>query len=571
MKNFCFKKKLVFGIIILFVGTSIVPSITGLIGKTSNQLTKEPTIFPLYADYMNAYWKFDENSGSNAHDTSIHHNDGTIYGATWTTGYSNSALLFDGVNDYIDLDAHASNLGFNKTDDMIFSFWFKSSQYTLGRIYSTSSAIGTNPEIQIFLAPNGTIAIKAVVTSCGFTLYTNNSYNDNVWHYVEIWYNGITNEPTTTIYVDNALDASITAWVCPFDHNEFTITKIGRKSNESTDYFNGKIDEFKIIKYGGGNEQNPPTITGPTNGKIGVNYDFTFKVDDPEDDDIWYYIDWGDGTNTDWFGPYPSGQEITKTHKWLANGTYDIWGKSKDIWHFSNKSHHIIAIGNIPPYAPTITGPGLGEIGETLSYSFKAIDNDGDQVSYYIDWGDGSITDWTPFQGSGTSYSGSHAWNLADDYEIKAKAKDANGVEGDWSVPYPVRIGNQPPGIPTITGETSGNTGTEYNYLFSAIDPEKDKVSYYIDWGDGTNTGWLDPHPSGFVLNEGHTWSVRGTYTITVKAKDYPYEAESAVGTLRVIMPRSRSLIHSPLLLLIEKLMERFQHLYHVIHVLMIN
>jgi hypothetical protein len=138
-------------------------------------------------------------------------------------------------------------------------------------------------------------------------------------------------------------------------------------------------------------------------------------------------------------------------------------------------------------------------------------------------------------------------------------------------VPYPVRIGNQPPGIPTITGETSGNTGTEYNYLFSAIDPEKDKVSYYIDWGDGTNTGWLDPHPSGFVLNEGHTWSVRGTYTITVKAKDYPYEAESAVGTLRVIMPRSRSLIHSPLLLLIEKLMERFQHLYHVIHVLMIN
>jgi len=562
MKESYYKKSLIFGIIILFIGVNIVPGISGYIGKTNNQLTKELTIYPLntnYTNYTNAYWKFDEGSGNIAYDSSGHGYDGTIYGATWVPCGSGYALDFDGIDDYVDLDNHSQDLGFNKTDDMIFSFWFKSSQYTLGRIYSTSSDIGTNPEVQIYLAPNGTIAIRAVVTSCGFTLYTTNSYNDNVWHYVEIWYNGITNEPTVNIYVDYAPAANITAWVCPFNDYEFTLTKIGKRSNDSTDYFSGKIDEFKIIKYGGGNEQNPPEITGPTNGKTGINYDFTFKADDPEEDDIWYYIDWGDGTNTDWFGSFPSGQEVTKTHKWLANGTYDIWGRSKDIWHFSNKSHHTIVIGNIPPYAPTITGPSLGEIGETLSYSFKAIDNDGDQVSYYIDWGDGTITDWTPFQGSGTTYTGSHAWDSADDYEIKAKAKDANGVEGDWSVPYPVRIGDQPPNAPTITGPASGKPGIEYSFTVVTTDPEGDKVSYYIDWKDGTYTNWTDWNDSGIVLIFSHTWVKKGTFTIEASAKDN-FGKIGEAGTLKVIIPRTISTNS-----LFMKFLERFPYAFPIL------
>lgn len=45
---------------------------------------------------------FDEGSGTIAKDESGHGNDGTIYGATWTTGISGKALQFDGVDDYVD-------------------------------------------------------------------------------------------------------------------------------------------------------------------------------------------------------------------------------------------------------------------------------------------------------------------------------------------------------------------------------------------------------------------------------------------------------------------------------------
>jgi hypothetical protein len=54
-----------------------------------------------------AHWKFDEGSGGTAYD-SAGDNDGTIYGATWTTGQIDGALDFDGSNDYVDVADSAS-------------------------------------------------------------------------------------------------------------------------------------------------------------------------------------------------------------------------------------------------------------------------------------------------------------------------------------------------------------------------------------------------------------------------------------------------------------------------------
>ena len=47
-----------------------------------------------------AHWKFDEGNGTTAYD-SAGSNDGTVTGATWTTGQIGGALDFDGVNDYV--------------------------------------------------------------------------------------------------------------------------------------------------------------------------------------------------------------------------------------------------------------------------------------------------------------------------------------------------------------------------------------------------------------------------------------------------------------------------------------
>jgi hypothetical protein len=47
-----------------------------------------------------AWWRFDETSGSVAHD-SIGLNHGTVEGATWTAGHVGGALYFDGVDDFV--------------------------------------------------------------------------------------------------------------------------------------------------------------------------------------------------------------------------------------------------------------------------------------------------------------------------------------------------------------------------------------------------------------------------------------------------------------------------------------
>lgn len=76
---------------------------------------------------------------------------------------------------------------------------------------------------------------------------------------------------------------------------------------------------------------NPPTIAGKTKGKTDTSYDYQFTTIDPESDQIYLFIDWADGTNSSWIGPYASGTQITKAHTWTEKGTYLIKAQAKDI------------------------------------------------------------------------------------------------------------------------------------------------------------------------------------------------------------------------------------------------
>jgi hypothetical protein len=78
---------------------------------------------------------------------------------------------------------------------------------------------------------------------------------------------------------------------------------------------------------------NPPVITGPINGKVGVEYEYTFVSIDPENEDLEYEIRWGDGTMMGGLGPYPSGEEISLFHTFENQGTFTIKAKAKDIFN----------------------------------------------------------------------------------------------------------------------------------------------------------------------------------------------------------------------------------------------
>jgi hypothetical protein len=79
---------------------------------------------------------------------------------------------------------------------------------------------------------------------------------------------------------------------------------------------------------------NIPTITGSASGKPGTSYGYDFITTDPESGQLYYFIDWGDGTNSSWVGPYTSGVEITKMHSWPQKGDYTIKAIAKDVYGY---------------------------------------------------------------------------------------------------------------------------------------------------------------------------------------------------------------------------------------------
>ncbi len=87
-----------------------------------------------------------------------------------------------------------------------------------------------------------------------------------------------------------------------------------------------------VIKLGSGNEgPNAPTIDGPANGKTGVKYNYTFTATDPDGDNLYYYVCWGESCGCgEWVGPYTSGEEVVFSHSWSKKGTYEITAKVKD-------------------------------------------------------------------------------------------------------------------------------------------------------------------------------------------------------------------------------------------------
>jgi len=77
----------------------------------------------------------------------------------------------------------------------------------------------------------------------------------------------------------------------------------------------------------------PTKPSGPTNGKVGTSYTYEASTTDPEGDQVYYKWDWGDGTNSDWIGPFESGDIKDTNHTWTTKGNYKIRVKAKDIYN----------------------------------------------------------------------------------------------------------------------------------------------------------------------------------------------------------------------------------------------
>jgi hypothetical protein len=64
----------------------------------------------------------------------------------------------------------------------------------------------------------------------------------------------------------------------------------------------------------------------------GALFEFTFSASttDPDDDDISYQFDWGDGIRSEWSDFISSGDTITESHTYAEGGEFEIKVRAQD-------------------------------------------------------------------------------------------------------------------------------------------------------------------------------------------------------------------------------------------------
>lgn len=74
----------------------------------------------------------------------------------------------------------------------------------------------------------------------------------------------------------------------------------------------------------------PSKPYGPKTGRPGINYTYSTIATDPEDTQIYYKWDWGDGAYSEWLGPFDSGKKAEASYTWKEKGDYNIKVKAKN-------------------------------------------------------------------------------------------------------------------------------------------------------------------------------------------------------------------------------------------------
>ena len=199
---------------------------------------------------------------------------------------------------------------------------------------------------------------------------------------------------------------------------------------------------------------------------------------------------------------------------------------------------------NHPPNQPsTPTGPTVGTIEFSYTFSTSTTDSDDDSVRYGWSWdGDDVVDEWTSYYASETTADISHSWSIPGTYDVLVVAQDHVGEQSEFSEVLTVIITTQPD-PPIINGQTEGNAGEEYEYIFSALDPDDDNIYLYIEWGDDNIEEYIGPYQSEEEVILTHTYAEEGAYTIRAKAKDI-YDVESDWTTLEISMPRNKNIVN---------------------------
>jgi len=144
-------------------------------------------------------------------------------------------------------------------------------------------------------------------------------YGESNWSVIE------TNYPNTGVYIWDASMIDTGLYRLKLETNDSN----GNVKSALGDYFiieNTSFHHLNIIP------DKPAKPQGEMSGKIGKKYSYLTSTNDSDGDQVYYWFDWGDGTNSGWVGPFSSGVIANASHTWTTKNTYNISVKTKDIY-----------------------------------------------------------------------------------------------------------------------------------------------------------------------------------------------------------------------------------------------
>ena len=175
-------------------------------------------------------------------------------------------------------------------------------------------------------------------------------------------------------------------------------------------------------------------IDGPTQGFILVKYSYFFGLVNSNRSLMFINIDWGDESYSGWLGPYNINEGVRLAHIWYEGGNYTISVivfDGHDSWY---AKLNVTIIENYSPDMPEIKGPRFVKPHVKHNYTFKAIDPEGDNISYEIRWGDNTSDKWIGAYISGEEMIRNHTYDKPGLYTIIARGKDTNDLIGPWGI-----------------------------------------------------------------------------------------------------------------------------------------
>jgi hypothetical protein len=124
-----------------------------------------------------------------------------------------------------------------------------------------------------------------------------------------------------------------------------------------------------------------------------------------------------------------------------------------------------------------------------------------------------------PLAGSPAVDGGEGLALLKDDYSGIARPQ-GNGTDiGAHEIKQGGGGTNRPPAVPTLSGPTNGTVNASLSFNVSAVDPDGDRVTFEVDWGDGANSS-AGPVDSGASAASAHSWAFPGNYPVKSRARD---------------------------------------------------